>query len=431
MSEILRTLNETLKDQNHEGFLTTLCVHALQRCYSNTGQGCLTGSSELDDLCTQAATSISLNYPLPPHPSPSANDLTLYIATELYFGRGGHTPLLLDLIKVDRSKNKELLLTNISGVHHGIEFFEQLSRSLDSTVGVSTLNAETFLEKILIIRSFVAQKKPKRIILLTHQHDVIAYCGLTADMALQIIFITHADTFTLGLHIPWYILVGTNYFAAQVVANETRRSLFCWQIAAEDHGVRPWHNWSTDHPLNTCSHGTGRKFELTSGFGYENVVAMRLELQPGNHYHIGDLHGDRIQKIRNTIDSAGLDPSRFIYVGSVSSLWNYLKTSPIHLCISSYPVCSPKGLVETKGCGIPILIFEDMDKPIRSSVHYAYVDCLRWSNVNDLHNTLSELSAEALLSQARLARQDYEKNHSLEGLGDRASIPHTFLSPNA
>ncbi|NBW79663.1 MAG: hypothetical protein EBR27_11720 [Betaproteobacteria bacterium] len=198
-------LQQALDAQQFDAVLQALAVDAVARAGLATDQGNLTGSAELDRMCAQTATAIAQAHPDPQPAAPVDKDLTIYIATDLYWGHGGHTPLLMDLIKVDKSPRKELLLTVIGGGSKGGAFAQQLTQALPLGVGSQQLTADTLLQKVLILRSYLRAKRPGRIILVTHQYDTVVYCGLTAECAPQIINIYHADTFTLGLHIPWYI----------------------------------------------------------------------------------------------------------------------------------------------------------------------------------------------------------------------------------
>ncbi|MFG6489456.1 hypothetical protein ACG04R_22450 [Roseateles sp. BYS78W] len=428
MNEVIAPLQHVLAQRQFENFLNAMAVYAIQRAYDKEAQGLLTGSSTLDALCCQAAEAIERDDPMPAATA-GTDDFTLYIATELYWGKGGHTPLLMDLIKVDRSARRELVLTNINGGPKTSEFKQQLSQALGPSVKAHYLEAESLLEKILILRAYIRAQRPRRIILMTHQHDVVSYCGLTGGSARQIIKVLHADTFSLGLNIPWYMLVTLNAISAQDIANDTGRGVHLWPIAAEDQGMRPWREWEAGGPLKTCSHGTQRKFDGQAGLTYADVVAQRLQLLPGEHVHIGDLNEEMLHQIRATIARAGLAAERFSHVGSVPSLWRYLKASDIQLCISSFPVCGPRGLVETKGCGLPVLMYENREHPVRSSLIHAYPGCLHWSTEQELVAAYRALTPAVLREQALLARADYERNHSMEALGTKARIPDNYVAP--
>ncbi len=429
LATFLPSLQKALDEQQFEAVLNALAVDAIARSGDAADQGNLTGNAALDAVCAKAAAAIAMAYPSATPAEPVDKGLTLYIATDLYWGHGGHTPLLLDLIHVDRSERKELLLTLIGGGAQTPDFFHKLRQALPENVPVHPLQAATLLEKVLILRSYIQKRKPHRIILVTHQYDTVVYCALTADCAPQIINVHHADTFTLGLHIPWYVLIGLNYFSAQTVSKATGRGMFYWPLAAQDFGVRPWREWLAGEALHTCSHGSARKFDGKHGIDYEEILVVRLSMLPGDHYHIGDLSEERLLAIARRISDSGLDAKRFIYVGLVSSLWQYLKSSAIQLCISSFPVCGPKGIVETKGCGIPVLIFEDTENPVRSSSHYCYEQCLRWRTAEDLRSVFRSLTPDILRSQAKMARADYDRRHSMKSLGESAIIPDNFIIP--
>lgn len=431
MTETVLGLRAALEQHQFEDFLVQLAVVAGKRAYAKDGQGLLTGDAHWDALCSRAATQIEAVHPETRSLQTWDKDLTLYIATDLYWGKGGHTPLLMDLIKVDRSARRELILTHVTGLPTGDDFKQKLAQALGPQVPAHQLVADTLLQKILILRAYIKAKRPRRIVLMTHQYDVVTYCGLTGTSAQQIIKILHADTFTLGMNIPWYVPVSPNALGARRIANMMGRAVFVWPIAAEDQGARPWLEWQPGGPLTTCSHGTERKFEGRIGLSYGDVVALRMQMLPGRHVHIGDLSEEGLAAIQKQIVDAGQSLDRFVHVKAVPSLWQYLKHSDIQLCISSFPVAGPRGLVETKGCGLPVLVFEDQEYPIRSSQYYAYEGCLRWSTRAELIDAYKQLTPALLRQQAALSRADYENNHSMSALGEKAVIPDNYIAPNA
>ena len=427
--ENLTELQGMLQASMYDDFLGQLCSLACQLSYSRQGQGIQSSSREADNLCGLAARKIGNEFGADADLNGDTQDVSVYIATELYLGRGGHTPLLFDLINADDSSRHELIITDIGGSANSRGNVEAILQHYKSRANTSILIASSFLQKILILRSHLAKLRPRKIVLMTHQYDVVAYCGLTPELADQLIWVHHADTFSLGIHIPWYTHVDLHIFAARKCACARGAGVFYWPLVSEDKGARARLAWKNDDPLVRCSHGTERKFEGDGILTYEMVVAKRLKLISGTHLHIGDLSDLRRDKIFAELRRSGIDPERFVYIGRVLSLWEYLRSSRIHLCISSHPVCGPRALVETKGCGIPILMFNDRANPSRSSVEFAYKDCLLWEDERSLDQVLSQLSPEILEAQSQLARHDFECRNSIEQLKRQMEIPAFFVSP--
>ena len=423
--EIENALNRS--DLNR--FLSLLSNYALELSFLQKYQGIPCASRALDYLCELGCLALEREYP-PPLTIREASDQVVYIATELYWGAGGHTPLLFDLIDADKNPSKELVLTDLHGrLQSGIGA-QELTAACSGKINVQCLQANSLLEKTLILKNYLIQKSPKKIVLMTHQFDVVAYCAVTASSATQILWVHHADTFSLGMHIPWYIHIDFNRWAACECAETIGAGVFYWPLVCPDLGAPPRPNSSTK--LVTCSHGTNRKFiGEKSGLRYQDILVSRLLARDGLHLHIGDLPEKHESEIRNFLTAHGVDDRRFIAVGRVPSLWEYLKKSEVNLCIASFPVCSPRGLIETKGCGIPILIFEDKEHPSRSSRGHGYENCMTWENTDELIRIIQGFTDEELNRQSGYAREDYQRNHSLLALEQAANIPRSFITPKS
>jgi hypothetical protein len=422
----INLISQALCLSEWERFLSLLGNYALELSRQKETQGIPCASRELDKLCELGSLALEKQYPVNRMSEQQCSGV-VYLATEFYWGHGGHTPLLFDLIEVEQCPEKELIVTDIWGsLRSGIGQKELLA-ACSGRINVKMLQGASLIEKTLILRNYLSARRPEKVVLITHQYDVVAYCAVTPSLAERIIWIHHADTFSLGMHIPWYVHVDFNRWAASECAETIGGGVFYWPLVCPDQGLQAKLRGKSD--LITCSHGTERKFAgIEQGNRYEDVVCQRLIHREGGHIHVGELSSNRESEIRRSLSDHGLDDTRFITVGKVGSLWEFLRDSKIDLCIASFPVCSPRGLIETKGCGVPILIYEDTINPSRSSRGHAYEDCLSWSSIGEFTAILKGLSGSDLLRQRELARADYENKHTLEALRKACMIPSTFVT---
>ena len=432
IAQELPLLRRALTDGQIEFVLQKLANLALLESSKRDTHGEPRGDEAVDQFCEEIASSVSkLSQFSGGGDRELSTDLCVFISTELYWGAGGHTSLLLDLIRAESSKNKALILTDLSLKCQSQEFQKTLLDAVDGSAAVSVIQPMSLLEKTLTLRSHLQQLRPKKIILVTHQYDVVAYSAITHDLAKQIVYVHHADTFMLGMHISWYINVALDLYGANLLASMVRRGVFLWPLSSADKGMPQYSPWQNADELITCSHGTERKFCSSEGVTYAELVCIRLKSATGTHIHVGQLSSANLQEIQEVLIRQEVDPGRFLYVGAVPSLWDFLLKMPVHLCISSYPTCSPRGLVETKGCGIPILIHENDSIQTKSSSHYGYPGCLGWRTVGEYSQILQSLTPELLSKQRVLARNYFEKHHSINSLSAHMAVPDNFFLPRS
>ncbi len=111
------------------------------------------------------------------------------------------------------------------------------------------------------------------------------------------------------------------------------------------------------------------------------------------------------------------------------SLWNYLATQPIDVCISSFPIQGFKGLVETMGAGLPILMQESTLTRIHSSPDMVYEDALKWRHPDDFMAALRSLDPASLAVHSRAARRHYERWHHPRELAHTLASAAQHLEP--
>ena len=118
-----------------------------------------------------------------------------------------------------------------------------------------------------------------------------------------------------------------------------------------------------------------------------------------------------VEQFRQTLAAADIDPSRFEHVQPVPSLWAWLRDSAIDIVISSFPIPGFKGLVETMGAGVPVLMHDSTLDKVYSTPDMVYPGALSWRTPDELIAALRALDASALQAQASAARAHYECWH--------------------
>ncbi|MGM9479962.1 hypothetical protein ACS5PN_02070 [Roseateles sp. NT4] len=372
-------------------------------------RGLVFGSLEMDRFCL-AAGEISARQ-LGQSPSTAYNDhLAVHVTTEVYDGQGGHTLALKDVIRARPDLTHVVLVTNL---HDRTLPLDRFNRDMAQPVQVLAAPALSLPDKLRWLQLQLAALKPGLLTLFHHHYDVAAVAAAQPGVAREMAYFHHADhDMALGVYLPHALHVD----CTQLSHHKCRHHLgvsnqVYWPLVSPDQGGRQGHEFMRDGQLLTCAHGSSNKFLAPGRYAYFDVLLRRLTEVGGAHVHIGQLPPEELQNFRERLDAAGVEASRFQHQPPVPSLWHWLRDSPIDLCISSFPVQGAKGLVETQGAGLPVLIQQSSLSTLHSTRDLVYQEALWWETPDDFIRALKAVTPELLAEQAYLSRRYYERWH--------------------
>ena len=129
------------------------------------------------------------------------------------------------------------------------------------------------------------------------------------------------------------------------------------------------------------------------------------------HYHVGRLTIIQLSKIYINLLLNNISFRKFIYVPNNKNIWKFLKKNKIHFTISSFPQSAYKTIVESMGCGVPIIIHENTISKILSGSDIVSKYCPSWKNYEDIIKFLKKTSIREYKITSYKCREKYEKFH--------------------
>ena len=373
-------------------------------------RGVVFGSAEMDRFCLAAGAMSSRQLGLST-PTAYNDQLAVHVATELYDQQGGHTLALKDVIRARPDLTHVVLVTNL---HDRPLQLERFNRDMEKPAQVLLAPALSLPDKLRWLQMQLAALKPGSLTLFSHHYDVAAIGAAQPGVARETAYFHHADhDMALGVFLPHALHVDCTNLSHHQCRHHLGVSAqqAYWPLVSPDQGERLGHAFMADGQLLTCAHGSANKFLAPGRYGYFDVLLRRLTEVGGEHIHLGTLPREELDGFRERLVGAGVDPARFRHQTPVPSLWAWLRDSRIDLCISSFPVQGAKGLVETQGAGLPVLIQQSSLARLHSTRDLVYGEALWWETPDDFIRVLQGLTPELLAEQASASRRFYDEWH--------------------
>ncbi len=386
------------------------------------------GSPELDRLCLQAGKLVWDAKPAAPDRTFDAAT-SVFVATELYKGVGGHTLALKDLMTAQPGLRHVVLITNL---HNRQLQPEQIFEDMQPRPDVRVAPDGDLGLKVLWLHEQLLSLSAGRLTLFNHHYDTAAIACAQPGAAASTVYFHHCDhDMALGLYLPHALHVDcSNLMHDKCTHTLGVHNPRHWPIVAPDHGARdPDAPFMADGSLTTAAHGSIAKFLAAGRHSYFDVIHRRLKEFGGVHLHIGGLPEATLAEFAQRLAADDIDPSRFRNVPPVPSLWKYLAASPIDVCISSFPIQGLKGLVETMGAGLPILIQQSTLSRNHSSRDLVYEEALTWRHPDDFMAALRQVTPAGLAAHSRAARRHYERWHHPRELAYTLASPALHVAP--
>jgi hypothetical protein len=372
-------------------------------------KGLVFGSAEMDRFCLSAGALCAAQRGVA-MPEQHDDSLAVHLATELYDGQGGHSLALKDVIRARPDLRHVVIVTNL---HQRPLPLDKFAQDLGGRVQMVEVPALNLADKLNWLLAQLAALRPGLLTLFAHHYDVVSIAAAQPAIARETAFFHHADhDMALGVFLPHALHVDcTNLSHHKCQHYLGVFNPVYWPLVSPDLGVRQGHRFMDGGQLRTCSHGSSGKFLAPGRYGYFDLMQRRLSELPGEHLHIGMLPEAEIEGFRARLAAAGLDPARFRYQPPVSGLWAYLRDSAVDVCISSFPIQGAKGLVETQGAGLPVVMNESGLSKHHSTRELIYDEAPWWETPDQLLAVLKALTPETLAAQAQAARRFYERWH--------------------
>lgn len=388
-------------------------------------------SRRLDDLCLRLGRAMLGEEELRARADRQANAGTFfYLVSALMHIMGGHTQALRDVIRARPGFRHVVLITNpMNEPGMNDEECARIFQEFGGRVEVHVAPVIEYCDKQAWLLERLGQEKPERLYLFNHHFDALAVGFAQPELAGKVYFFHHGDHgLCLGVHMPHAVHVDCSEASFEQcrhrfgVANNT-----LWPLSALDRGALPEsHTFMKNGELLTASHGSGNKFERLEPnipYSYADVVIARLSAANGRHFHLGVLSDAMRAEIESKAREAGLDLSRVVLFGHVPSLWDWLLEHQVDLCINSFPTQGFKGMVETMGAGIPMMVYRSPLSRFHSTPEFAYQGAFHWETLDELKAHVHACDSELLKRHGRRSRFCYTQYHRPEVLQMCVSDP--------
>jgi hypothetical protein len=351
----LSDVGERLLRDDLDGALALLSDKAYALAYHTARRHEILAHRDMDALCRAIGQRVAAGLAPPRMPLPGRRPRCIHLASNLH-PVGGHTLHLLDMVAARPQMDHLVLCTDFH--HQDRDGVETLIAGAGATIIWG--QAGRGLACLEWLLTAIASERPAQIFLWGHPEDAALYAAALPDLADQVAFIHHSDhCFSLGPYLEGVVHVDLHAHGHACcrhqlgIADGVLLSLVCADRGRRD----PSRAFMEKGELTTASAGAAYKFKkLESGsLCYGTLIADRLRLIPGRHYHIGLLDTGQAGFIRSCLARDGIDPDRFIIMGNVSSVWDSMQDLGVDLFIGSFPIGSGRTAIEVIGSGTPLI----------------------------------------------------------------------------
>lgn len=345
-NQLIQNLDKTLQSGDWRSILLAITNEVIELFKDPKAKAVVFGSPEIDRCCL-AAGELAWQSAVPTTLPPFNSEIVVYVATELYHKSGGHTLALKDVIRAQPGLHHVILLTNL---HDKALDLQGVASDIDPALEFRVAPSGDIAVKTLWLHSQLRELRPGKLMLFQHHYDAVAIAGTLPQVTNETFYFHHCDSdMAVGVYLPHAFHVDcSNVMFEKCCSHLGVENQVYWPLVSPDLGCRTEkHIFMNNGTLTTCSHGSHNKFLSLGRYSYFEMIQQRLKEIDGEHFHIGYLQEETVKEFADRLCAAGVDSSRFHHVQPVSSLWEYLRDSEIDICISSFPIASFKGLVET------------------------------------------------------------------------------------
>lgn len=338
----------------------------------------------------------------------AAGDRPLVIASELYES-GGHSRVIADICRVTDPK-PIVLLTDVFGRYARGSLKWSGAAWLLPTSTVLKLPPVDLTSKIRSLLRTIASVRPSAIFLFAHHQDVVAYAAANAALPIPQWYFHHCDHHpALGATVSHYRHLDFTRELQALCMRFSGSGNRYLPLCAPDQGVRRF-----DYPLqsiSTVSSGAFDKYATAGPLAYHELVAALLSRCASRHYHIGPVPTDYRETIDRILTARSIDPSRFVHIPQVDSLWSTLLSLDAHVYVTSVPVPGVRTAIEVQGVGYPVAFFSGEQRPFLS-LHSLYAPrSVAFDSAPGLVDAVNAIAADHARCAAA-SRAHYFANHS-------------------
>jgi hypothetical protein len=310
----------------------------------------------LDDAIANLPRRLSL----PDVPLLKGEDNVCVLATRFY-RTGGHSKVAADITRLVGTERVTLVHTDI---------YRQLSYS--QLIGPPSgqdadfhrratllLRSPSLVEKIVELYMLLAAIRPSRIFLMGNHMDAVAVAGAWPFRSV-VDYVHHADFMpAIGSSLRFSAhadLTYTCHLACREAGlDPTYAGMTVPAPAAPPAGDR------AGGPLRIATCGSLHKYRHPGRYRWADFVIAALAGTGAEMIHIGPFDDTFAAEMTNALAQAGLDPSRYRFVGIADDLQTELARQQADIYLSSYPESGGRANLEAMFAGLPVIVPVEVD----------------------------------------------------------------------
>lgn len=343
-------------------------------------------------------------------PPTEARGGTLVVATELY-PVGGHSRVVADLLR--ELPEPTLVLTDLFGNYRKGPDHLNWVQDQNDRAAVLVLLHSTLWAKCLELARLVRRMAPRNIVYLQHHQDALAFIGTLGDKTARKTLVHHCDhNASIGGTLDGVAHVDFTEELASECAQVLQRPAQVLPLYVADQGCKSFDTLA-DAAYSVVTSGTPIKFARSGPLALQAIAHTVLSAVGGRFFHIGPLDAEWLAEIHQHLAHQGLDPARFVALGSVPSLWQTLLQLNAHLYLGSAPAGGGRAAIEAQGCGYPVVFYRsDVQASTTLRVDSVYASkSLSWSTLDELRAVLTGFPPQQAHFSS-IARQMYESHYA-------------------
>ncbi|WP_374469883.1 hypothetical protein [Phenylobacterium sp.] len=295
-------------------------------------------------------------------PGAKSNENVCIVASQ-FFQVGGHTRIAADISRLIGGARVTIILTE---TYLNTPYGALLQGRMDG-IGLEhrafiLLKAPTMSERTMELYSILCAIQPTRIFLLNNHldscavaatypfrsiTDFIHHCDHEPCLGATLPYATHADP-TYGVHHHCGV-----YGVSAIYSSMT--------VPGLDITMPPLRDSTGPLRLATCGHL--KKYRYPGHFRWADWAVACLQGHDAVMTHMGPVDEAFANEIRGSLTEAGIDPTRYSFVGPVASLRAELLRRGIDVYISSAPETGGRANLEALSARIPLLVPLDPNLP--------------------------------------------------------------------
>lgn len=304
---------------------------------------------------------IARNLGLKPVAGAKSNDNVCIVLTQIY-AVGGHSKIAQDISRLIGADRVTIILTDL----YGDTTYTKIARSNLTKMGYfcrsfMALRSGSELEKCIELYALLRAINPSRVFLLNHHSDVAAVAAtyMFKDVTE---FVHHGDHLPcLGATLDYSTHADVT-FTCHVACNASGRPADYVGMTLPDLAATPGVR-KTAGPsaiLATCgSVAKYRHADRVSKYRWSDWAVAALRDNDHVFLHFGPPTDELVADVEAGLRAAGIDPTRYRFMGSVPSLQQALVDHGVDVYVASYPETGGRANLEALAAGLEVIVLDD------------------------------------------------------------------------